>query len=287
MSNVSVIGLGAMGFRMAQRLLKAGHEVVVYNRTKERASAIESEGARLAASPREAAERSDILISMVTDDNASRSVWLDKETGAANGLRYGSIAIESSTLTPAWVSMLANAVSSCDARFLDAPVVGSRPQADAGELIYLIGGEAETIEKVSGTLSAMGSLIHHVGPVGSGAAMKLAVNALFGIQVAALGEVLGLLGKLNFEESKAIDLLVSLPIASPAMKRISGLIAAREFAPKFPVHLVEKDFGYLVETAKQVNALSPICEAVRKVYESAKREQLGQIDISGVSQLFN
>src|SRR5215470_16372325 len=124
MSKVSVMGLGAMGFRMAQRLLKAGHEVVVYNRTKERASAIESEGAQLAASPREAAERSYIVISMVTDDNASRSLWLDKETGAANGLRHGSIAIESSTLTPAWVSALADDVSRCNAKFLDAPVVG-------------------------------------------------------------------------------------------------------------------------------------------------------------------
>jgi 3-hydroxyisobutyrate dehydrogenase len=286
MSKVSVIGLGAMGSRMARRLLKAGHEVVVYNRAKESANALESEGARIASSPREAAEQSDLVISMVADDQASQSVWLDLETGAVKGLRHGSIAIESSTLTTAWVSALANAVSRQGARFLDAPAVGSRPQAEAGQLIYLVGGEAETIDKVSDILSVMGSLIHHAGPVGSGAAMKLAVNALFGIQVAALSEVLGCLGKLNFEESKAIDLLASMPIISPALKRIIGLIAARDFAPNFPIRLVEKDLGYFVETARGVNALSPICETVRKVYESAKREQFGELDISGVAQLF-
>ncbi len=195
MSTVAVLGLGAMGRRMAKKLLEAGHDVVAYNRTGERARALEAEGATRAESPREAAARSDIVIGMVTDDDASRAVWLDANTGAIGGLREGAVAIESSTLTSAWVRELADAVTARGAGFLDAPVVGSRPQAEAGQLIYCVGGAAETLNKARGGLSAMGAAIHHVGPVAAGIATKLAVNALFGIQVAALGEMLGMVRK--------------------------------------------------------------------------------------------
>lgn len=154
------------------------------------------QGATFVTSPRAAAEQSDLVISMVTDNEISRQVWLASETGAILGFTPDKIAIEMSTLTIDWVRELGAAIAQCGAGFLDAPVVGSRPQAEVGKLISLVGGQAETLAQVRKTLADAGAaVVHHVGAVGQGMAMKLAVNALFGIQVAALAELLGMLSK--------------------------------------------------------------------------------------------
>jgi 3-hydroxyisobutyrate dehydrogenase len=289
MKSVALLGAGAMGSRMAKRLLKAGHKVVVYNRTRERAEALESEGAAWAGSPREAAERCEIVVSMVTDDVASRALWLepaDPDTGAVAGLRKGAIAIESSTVTPSWVRQLGDAVAERSAEFLDAPVVGSRPQADAGALIYLVGGAESAVAAAREVLAAMGATLHHVGPTGSGTLMKLAVNALFGCQVAALAEIVGMVRRAGMDPKNAIDLLGKMPITSPALQGIGAQMAARAFAPLFPVKLVEKDFRYVLEAAAQVEAATPVCAAVREVYAKARREGHGEENISGVVQVF-
>lgn len=278
-----------MGSRMAKRLIKAGHEVVVYNRTRERAQALESEGAAWAGSPREAAERCDVVISMVTDDAASRALWLDPDDpkrGAVAGLRQGAIAIESSTVTPSWVRQLGEAVAGRGAELLDAPVVGSRPQADAGALIYLIGGAEATVAAVREILAVMGGTLHHVGPAGSGTIMKLAVNALFGCQVAALAEIVGMVRRAGLDPKSALDLLGKMPTTSPALQGVGAQMATRAFAPLFPVNLVEKDFRYVLEAAAQVQAATPVCAAVREIYAQAQRQGHGEDNISGVVQVF-
>jgi 3-hydroxyisobutyrate dehydrogenase-like beta-hydroxyacid dehydrogenase len=274
---------------MAKRLLKAGHKVVVYNRTRERAQALEGEGAAWAGSPREAAERCDIVISMVTDDAASRALWLDPDdpkSGAVAGLRKGAIAIESSTVTPSWVRQLGEAVAGRGAELLDAPVVGSRPQAEAGALIYLVGGAEAPVAAAREILAALGGTLHHVGPAGSGTILKLAVNALFGCQVAALAEIVGMVRRAGLDPKSAIELLGKMPIASPALQGVGAQMAARAFAPLFPVNLVEKDFRYVLEAAAQVQAATPVCAAVREVYAQAQRQGHGEENISGVVQVF-
>ncbi len=286
MSKVAVLGLGAMGSRMSRNLLKAGHEVTVYNRSPERAQTLESEGATPAETPREAAERSEIVVSMVADDDASRDIWLSEETGASSGLGEGTVAIESSTLTPDWVWELSEKIRGRGAGFLDAPVVGSRPQAEAGQLIYLVGGETRTFERVRPVLEVMGGAVHHVGPIGQGAVLKLAVNALFGVQVAAVGELLGMVRKLGVKESKAIEILGQTPVMSPAAKGVAGLMESRNFAPTFPIDLVEKDFRYVVEAARSVDAKTPTSTAVHEVYKLARKSGYGDDNIAGVAQLF-
>jgi 3-hydroxyisobutyrate dehydrogenase len=190
---IAVLGLGAMGSRMAARLLGAGHQVSVYNRSAGPAHDLVAAGAVAGKTPRAAAEGAEIVIAMVRDNEASRAIWCDEQDGALRGFGAGAIAIESSTLTPGWVRELGAEVQQAGARFLDAPVVGSRPQADAGQLIHLVGGDADIFDRAKGVLSALGGAAHHVGPVGAGARLKLAVNALFGVQVAALAELLALL----------------------------------------------------------------------------------------------
>ncbi|MBE9014636.1 NAD(P)-dependent oxidoreductase [Chroococcidiopsidales cyanobacterium LEGE 13417] len=287
MSRIAVLGIGAMGSRVAQNLLKANHQVIVYNRTAEKAMPLVNQGAVYAATPREAAAQADIVISMVADNEVSRSVWLDSTIGAVLGLRKDAIAIESSTLTVDWTTELAKEIASRGVAFLDAPVVGSRPQADAGKLIYLVGGEAETLAKVQDILlSAGASAVHHVGSNGQGMAMKLAVNALFGIQVAALAEIVGMLTKNGITSAKAIECLGELPVISPAAKVAGNLMLAQNHAPLFPIELVEKDFRYVIQTAQAVEALIPTSAAVRDVYQTAIADGYGSDNITGVAQLF-
>lgn len=287
MKQIAILGSGAMGSRIEQNLLNNNHQVVVYNRTADKVKPLLDKGVVYASTPREAAEQADIVISMVTDDDVSRAVWLDAETGAVRGLGKDAIAIESSTLTVNWARELAAKIESRGVAFLDAPVVGSRPQADAGKLIYLVGGKAETLAQAQPILlSAGASTVYHVGSVGQGMAMKLAVNALFGIQVAALAEIIGILGKNGVTSAKAMECLRELPVLSPAAKGAGSLMVMNNHAPLFPIELVEKDFRYVIQTAQAIDTLSPVSIAVHDVYQDAIAKGYGNDNITGVVQLF-
>jgi 3-hydroxyisobutyrate dehydrogenase len=280
---VAVLGLGAMGSRIAQNLLGAGYSVVVHNRTAEKAQPLMEQGATFANSPRAAAEQSDVTIAMVTDDESSRQVWLAPETGAMWGLNSDKIAIEMSTVTVDWVRELDAAMAQRGVGLLDAPVVGSRPQAEAGILISLVGGQAETLMQVQTVLTAAGmATIHHVGATGQGMAMKLAVNALFGIQVAALAELLAMLSKNGLSPEKAMKCLGDLPVLSPAAKGAGGLMVSQNYAPLFPIDLVEKDFRYVTQTAQSLKATLPTSIAVMNTYRAAIDQGHGHENITGV-----
>lgn len=284
---VAVIGLGAMGSRLAHNLLNAGHTVVVHNRTIEKAKPLIDLGATFATSPRAAAEQSDVVLSMVTDDEISRQVWLAAETGAILGLTPDKTAIEMSTLTVDWIRELGVAITQRGAGFLDAPVVGSRPQAELGKLISLVGGQAETLVQVGAILTAAGvATTHHVGSVGQGMAMKLAVNALFGIQVAALAELLGMLSKDGISPEKAMECLGDLPVLSPAAKGAGSLMVSQNHAPLFPIDLVEKDFCYVTRTSQSLEAKIPTTTAVMDIYRTAIAQGHGSENITSVVQLF-
>lgn len=284
MKKIAILGLGEMGVRMAARLIAAEHDVVVYNRSAGRSNTLA--GATARATPREAAQDADIVISMVTDDTASRAVWLDEKNGALRGIGQGALAIESSTVTPAWIDELSRLVRAHGCELLDAPVLGSRPQAEAGALIYLMGGSAGAVERARPIVMAMGSALHHVGPIGAGVTMKLAVNALFGVQVAALAEVVGLLENAGFQRGAALDVLAAMPVTSPALHGIGALVAARRYQPMFPIDLVEKDFRYALDTARVCRSEAPVIAAARTVYAQARERGLGGHNIAAVAKLY-
>jgi len=283
---VSVLGLGAMGVRMAKRMVEAGHAVTVYNRSAGRDEALVAAGAIRASSPREAAAGAEVVIGMVRDDDASRAIWCDADSGALGGMRPGAVAVAASTLTPGWVGELADAAKAADVRFLEAPVVGTRPHADAGKLVVLAGGDAETLAAATPAMSAYAGAIKHLGPVGAGAAMKLVVNTLFATQVAAYGEALGVLAKAGVSTAAAAERLKGLPITSPALQRVLGLMAEGAFSPNFPVALVAKDLRYAAEAAEAVGADAPLTRAAGAVYARAEAEGHGGLDVSGIARLF-
>src|SRR5262249_48988081 len=150
-------------------------------------------GAKAAATPRDAAQGNEFVMSMVRDDEASRHVWLDAEVGALAGMQGDAIAIESSTLTPAWVLALAAAMRKRGMTLLDAMVSGSTPQAERGQLVFLVGGDVEPLRRAEPLLMNLGSSVQHAGPVGSGALAKLATNTLMGVQLSTLAELIGML----------------------------------------------------------------------------------------------
>lgn len=286
MSNVTFLGLGAMGQRMAARLLSAGHHVTVWNRSPAPVQALIDQGATMARTPREAAKGAEFVISMVTDDDAARSIWTDATTGALAGMGSQAMAIEASTVTPAWIAELALAAKAKGIAFIDAPVAGSRPQAEAGQLIFMVGGEAAEIERARPLLLAMGSAIHAVGPVGHGARLKLAVNTLFATQVVAMAEQLRALAAGGVDTTLALNALKAMPVLSPAAIGAGTGMLANTFAPMFPVDLVRKDMGYAEATA-QANGLSlPLVTAVAERLNAAHAAGLGAENLTAVFKLY-
>lgn len=282
--HTAILGTGAMGSRMAAALPRAGHTVSVWNRTPARAQPLAALGATIADSPRAAADGAQIVIAMVRDDEASRQVWLGQD-GALAVLSADAIGIESSTLTARWVRELAATFAGRGSAFLDAPVVGTRAQADTASLIHLIGGDAAVVARAMPVLSAIGDTAHHVGPVGSGAVLKLVVNAFLGIQVAALGELLGAAEQLGLDRRRAGEVLVEMPSCSATAKGVTLGMLARNFAPAFPVELVEKDLGYLVgETAP---GSMPLNAAARAVFARAIAAGLAADNMTAVAKLYD
>ena len=284
--NVAFLGLGAMGARMAHNLLRAGHAVTVWNRSAAAAEPLVAAGARLASTPREAATGRQVVLSMLTDDAASRAVWQEGADAALEGLGEGALAIESSTLTPARARELGEAVAERGAHFLDAPVVGSRPQAEAGQLIFLVGGEVKTLEAAGSVLEPLAGAVHALGPVGSGMTLKLAINAFFGMQVTALGEILGLAGRGGIAPERTAEIVGSLPITGPALTGVLGQMTAGRFDPLFPVDLVSKDLAYAIQEGQAHGLPTPGSQAAREVFEEVKRRGHGGENLSAAVRVF-
>nr|WP_256997571.1 NAD(P)-dependent oxidoreductase [Gloeobacter morelensis] len=286
MSKVAVLGMGAMGSRMAAALLRADYQVTVWNRTADKTSPLVEAGAKAAQTPRAAVEEVDFAVCMVRDDAASHSVWLDSETGALASLPGRAVAIESSTLSVAWVQELAGHFQAAGKALLDAPVSGSRPQAEAAQLIYLVGGDTGRVAKAEPILKVMGGTVHHAGPLGSGAAVKLAINALLGVQVAVMGELIALLRRYGIDEARAVEMIGATSVCSPAARGAASAMAARNYAPLFPSALMEKDLGYLQEMAAEHGTRAPLAQAARSVFGEAMGQGYGEENMTGVVQLY-
>jgi 3-hydroxyisobutyrate dehydrogenase len=287
MSKVAFLGLGAMGSRMAANLLKAGHhELTVWNLTPEAVKKLAASGAKVAATPREAAEGNDFIFAMVSNDEASRHVWLDRSNGALAGAKAGAIAIESSTLTPEWVRELGSFTSKAGVTLLDAMVSGSTPQAESAQLVFLVGGDAQALKRAKPLLEALGSSIQHAGPEACGALAKLATNTLMGVQLATLAEMVGMLKRQGVDPKLVLDAVSATAMWNPHLTRDAESMLSGDFETKFPIRLLEKDLGYTVKTAGG-DAEVPTVSAVRNVFKRAIEENLGDLNMTAVVKLFD
>lgn len=247
MKHITFLGLGIMGAAMARRLLGHGFELTVWNRNATRVSPLANAGARAAATPADAARGADAVIAMVADDDASRSVWLG-ESGALTAMQRGALAIDSSTLTVGWMRELGAQAATHGIDFVDAPVTGSKLQAEQGSLNFLVGGEAAAVERAGPLFSAMGRGHVHVGPAGSGALLKLINNFMCGVQLASLGEAIAMAERCGLDVRRTADVLAAGSPGSPIVKMVVERMVSQDYAPHFLVPLMIKDLTYAIET---------------------------------------
>jgi 3-hydroxyisobutyrate dehydrogenase len=283
--HVAVLGLGAMGSRMARRLLSAGFAVTVWNRTAAAAEALATDGCTVAGTPADAVRGADAVLAMLTDDDASAQVWRDGPGAALTALAPGTIVVESSTLGPAWVRALAHAVGEIGASFVDAPVAGSRPQAEAGQLVFFAGGDPAAIEHARPLFAALGSTVHTVGPAGRGAEIKLVVNALFAAQLAAMAEALALGDRLGVPPLDLANLLATLPTTSPAIAGMARMMASGDERPLFTIDLVVKDLRYLAALRADADVAGPALDAAAISFERARTAGLGAHNVTALARL--
>ena len=278
MTNVSFLGLGAMGAPMAFRLLSAGFPLTVWSRSREKAPGLLDRGARWASLPREAAEAGDVVATMLADPDAVDAVAGGPD-GLAAGLAPGAVWLDFSTVAPADSRRYAALARSRGAAFCDVPVVGSLAPARDGTLTVLAGGEPAALDRAAPILAAVSRHVERIGPVGSGSAMKLVNNLLFTTALAAFGEALALAEQLGLDTDRAARWLLATPGAAPHVKTKVDFLAAGGEPAQFSLRLAEKDVRLAIGAA---SAPLPVTEAVRRSYLEAAAAGWGDHDFSHV-----
>lgn len=281
MKRVAILGLGIMGSGMARQLLGAGYDLSVWNRNSDKAAPLVASGAKLAATPAAAVREADLVVAMVSDDNASRAVWTGPE-GALGAMGSGAIAIECSTLTIDWVRELGAMAERRGVRLLDAPVTGSKDQAFSGTLRFTVGGAAETLEDARPVLDVMGCQVEHLGPAGSGTLFKLVNNFLCGVQVATLAEALAMVEASGLDRARTVALLADGAAGSPLVKLVARRMAERTYEPNFQVSLMAKDLSYAEAAFGAVGIELSTAASARARFEQAAAQGLADKDIAAI-----
>lgn len=282
---VGLIGLGLMGKPMGRNLLKAGFPLTVWNRTKQRADDLVREGAKWAATPREVAAQADVLITIVSDPPAVEQVlWGDG--GALEGLRRGSVYIDSSTVSPELAIKAARACAERGVDYLDAPVTGGTWGAEKGELVFMIGGTAETLERARPVLEAVGKRFFLLGPNGAGQTVKLAMNLLLALEVEALAESLAIVTKAGIPGERLVEVMQSSMARAGVLDVKAPQMLKNEYPPSFPLRLMHKDVRLAVELAKKENVRIPAGEAAYAVYSAVKEAAKEDLDYGAVARFW-
>ncbi|GAC1662847.1 MAG: NAD(P)-dependent oxidoreductase [Candidatus Acidiferrum sp.] len=282
---VGLIGLGLMGRPMGANLLKAGYPLTVWNRTTSRADELVVAGARLAHSPEEVARSCDFLITIVSDVPALEEVLWGKH-GALAELQAGSTYVDCSTVSPALARKIASACAERSVRFLDAPVTGGDWGAKKGELIFMVGGDEETLKNSEPILGVMGKKWFHLGPNGAGQTIKLALNLILALQVDALAEALALVTAAGVAGEKLVEVMQSSMARSGVLDIKSQNLLKQDYTPSFPLRLMHKDLTLALELAKQVGVPLPAAAAARETYGSVKDAAKHDLDYSAVMKFW-
>jgi len=269
MQRVAFIGLGRMGHGMAGRYLDAGFKVAVWNRSKPKAEDLIARGARWASSPEDAAIDADAVVTMVADDEASRSVWLGK-TGAAAAMKAGTLAIECSTVSHAHVHELSRKLRDRGLIYIDCPVTGLPEAAASGKLTLLVGADAADLERARPYLVPLATTIRHFGAVGTGTVFKLINNLLGAVQIASLAEGVAIAEQAGLDMKLVAEALATGAVASPQVIRHSKRMIARDFSgASFTAALRRKDAAYAVLLAETLLPGVPVGRAALAAYDKA------------------
>jgi 3-hydroxyisobutyrate dehydrogenase-like beta-hydroxyacid dehydrogenase len=278
---IGFAGLGLMGSRMARQFLDKGFPLAVWNRSPEKARPLTDRGAKLAKTPRELAESSDVVISCVADPSAvGRLVFA--EDGIRPVARPGLAYIETSTISPGLMKRVAELLEDKGTKVLEAPVTGSKTGADKGTLLLMCGGRKEVFDELMPVLMAMGTRAILCGPIGHGSVVKLAGNTLITYMLEGLCECWAVARKAGVDPEKMLEVVMASGFASPYFTFKGAAISKRDFEQHFSVDLLVKDQSLMLDEAASLKVPMPGLAALREVFQAARAQGLGQEDIAAV-----
>ena len=283
---IGFIGLGLMGGPMASNLVKAEFPVTVWNRTASKAESLVKQGAKLAANPRAAALQADVLITIVSDPAALEEV-LWGANGAIEGLRRGSLYIDSSTVSPDLARRVAKVCANRGVEFLDAPVTGGNWGAEKGELLYMIGGDAKAFDRAKPVLDVLGKKFFLLGPNGAGQTVKLGMNLILAMQVDALAEALAVVTAAGVEGERLVEVLQSSMGRTALLDIKAPLMLKHEYKASFPLRLMQKDLRLALEMAREHGVTLPAAAAAYGTYTTVKDSSNDDPDYAGIMRFWD
>jgi len=261
---------------MAKNLVKAGYRVTVYNRTRYAAEGPVLEGAAAASSPKEVAERSDVVITMVTDSEAVKDIVLGKN-GVIEAAREGLVLIDMSTISPAMTKSLSSALAARGVMMLDAPVSGGDKGAKEGTLTIMVGGPTQAFESCLPIFQVLGKKVVHMGGSGAGQFTKLANQILVACNMIGVCECLNFARRAGLDADKLIDSLSAGAASSWSLVNLGPKLAKRDFAPGFKVKLLDKDLRYVLSSGEELGASLPATSLVYQLYQRLEKRGLGDL----------
>lgn len=278
---VAFIGLGIMGYRMASNLLKKGIDLTVGNRSRGPVEELVGQGAKSAETRREVVQEADVFITMLSTPEVVEEVVL-AEGGCIHYMKPDSIWLDCSTVHPSFTRKAASLAQAKGIRFLDAPVAGTKPQAEAGELVFFVGGEVQVLDEVRELLGYMGMKILHVGETGMGASYKMLVNGMLAQNMIVFAETLRLGLKLGFDKDFLLNSLPNLAVAAPFTKGKAEMIRNDLYETQFPLEWMLKDLHLLELTAYEHMQPMHIAALAKELFIEANRKGLGREDFAAV-----
>lgn len=284
--NIGFYGLGLMGSRMAKNVLKSGADVTVYNRTLSKAEPLKEHGAQIANTPEKLASHSEILFTMLSTPEVVEETALG-ENGFLDELKEDSLWVDCSTVNPSFSKRMAKESNDKNIRFLDAPVAGSTAPAENGELLFLVGGEKEDLEKCRPYLELMGKKVIHAGGNGKGTALKMVFNLLLGEAMTAFSEGVTLGESLGIDRKTLLDILPGSPVVAPFLSAKKDKIASDKYDVEFPLKWMQKDLHLAAKSGYETGAPLPLVNANKEVYAMAKREGMADEDFSAIFRFIN
>jgi 3-hydroxyisobutyrate dehydrogenase-like beta-hydroxyacid dehydrogenase len=275
-TTVGFIGTGLMGSGMARNLIRKGHSVRVYNRTRSKAEEVARLGGEVADSPADAARGARVVVTMLADPPALFGV-VEGDGGILTTLSEGAVLIDSSTVSPPATLRVRDLLKEKGAEMIDAPVFGSKNEAERGELGFIVGGERAVLDRVQPLLDAMGRTLH-VGGNGMGAYAKLVVNLVIAGTLHAFNEGMVLATKAGIDPEAMVQILLSSRARSGIIEMKAPRILERDFTPFFPLHLMAKDIRLVLESAEALGMQLPLASALSDVYAASLADGLGSDD---------
>ena len=281
---ITFIGLGIMGTEMVQHLINNGLDITIYNRTPSKMELFTHKNVSIASSFKAAIENADVVITMLSNPDAVKQVML---TDGITDMKKNAIWMDCSTVDPEFSRKCAVFCEEKNIQFIDAPVAGSKPQAQQAELVFFVGGKKVAIDQVTPLFEVMGKKFIHLGDHGSGSSLKMVVNIMLAKSMALFSEAVHFGKSLGLEESFLLNLLPNLVVSAPFTKAKAEMIKEDNYSVQFPLEHMLKDIHLALKAGEENNASMPITSSVAGLYDKAMKDGMGRLDFSVIYKYLN